>query len=69
MKLTSVEKEYNKILKKIYRIKYPPDWRLDKQEIIDLYKKCQEGLATTNGDTAPVEISVRQLQLLLKCYD
>jgi hypothetical protein len=45
---------------------YPPSWGLTDHELEGLLEKCKEGLKTTNGDTAPVEVTVRQLLLLLR---
>ena len=45
---------------------YPKDWQLEDREIEAMFDNCCEGLATTNGDTAPVEVTVRQLLLLLR---
>lgn len=45
---------------------YPDDWKLTVNESERLYQLCEAGLATTNGDTAPVEITARQLILLLQ---
>jgi hypothetical protein len=43
----------------------PADWQLTEAEVEDLLLKCQEGLATTNGDTDTLTLTVRQtLQLL-----
>lgn len=44
---------------------YSDDWRLTAEELDDLSKRAIEQLGTTNGDTGTVEITVRQLALLL----
>lgn len=48
---------------------YPKDWQLTEKEIMELEKKRDDGLCTTNGDTDLVKITVRQLTLLLEHYE
>jgi hypothetical protein len=45
---------------------YPKDWQLTHSELDNIVKDCEAGLSTTNGDTAPVTLTVRQVLLLLK---
>lgn len=45
---------------------YPPDWQISERETEELLRLCNDGLCTTNGDTAPVTVTVRQLLLLLR---
>lgn len=47
---------------------YPKDWQLQEQEISVLYNKYKEAISTMNGDTEKVEITARQLILLLRLY-
>jgi hypothetical protein len=47
---------------------YPEGWELTDQEVSEFFDMCRDGLRTTNGDTAPVTITVRQLLLLLRGY-
>jgi hypothetical protein len=47
---------------------YPEGCELTDQEVSEFFEMCRDGLRTTNGDTAPVTITVRQLLLLLRGY-
>ena len=45
---------------------YPPAWGLSEKEVENMVESCNKGLATTNGDTSPVTLTVRELLLLLR---
>lgn len=47
---------------------YPDDWQITLEEAETIYAQCVAGLCTTNGDTAPVTITARQLLLLLRAH-
>lgn len=48
---------------------YPTDWWLQPSEVEAMFAQCEAGLCTTNGDTAPVTITTRQLLLLLGAFE
>lgn len=43
---------------------YHPHHRLTVDELGNIYTQVMDGLATTNGDTAPVTLTVRQVCIL-----
>jgi hypothetical protein len=47
---------------------YSADWRLTSREIVELYDQYSDALCTMNGDTGKVEITARQLVMLLDAY-
>jgi hypothetical protein len=47
---------------------YNPQDKLTLEEVRRLFERAEEGLRTTNGDTARVDITVRQLLLLLRYF-
>lgn len=57
----------NSVIGSIVRLgdSYPSDWRLRESEVELICNEAEEGLKTTNGDTSPVTITVRQFSLLL----
>jgi hypothetical protein len=44
---------------------YGPSWRLNVREVRQLMEKCDAEVSTINGDTGTVELTVRQVYLLL----
>lgn len=47
---------------------YPKDYQLTEDELDKIIEECVKGLSTTNGDTHPIELSVRQVSLLLRSF-
>jgi hypothetical protein len=59
-------KKLNDKIYKLLKVKYNKKDKLDIEELESISKDATEGLRTINGDTATVEISVRQFILLLQ---
>ena len=53
---------------KLLEMHYEPKNELELSELEKIAKEATEGLNTINGDTATVEISVRQFILLLQAW-
>lgn len=47
---------------------YPEGWQLTDREFEYFRDEIRKGMGTTNGDTAPIEVTVRQLSLLIQNY-
>ena len=47
---------------------YPDDARLSTEEIVSLYREYDEGMKTTNGDTSVINVTGRQLAMMLSAY-
>jgi hypothetical protein len=45
---------------------YPPDWQLNDRDTKYFLEEIEKGLSTTNGDTAPITVTARQLILLME---